>query len=194
MIKSVDEFMELSNSDDFHRFRTEEVPTDVLMDTLEQYPQMKLRVAQYRRLPNELLRILAQDPDPDVRLAIAQKYPLDDDIYLLLSKDPDETVRHYLAFNKRIPLPILKDMAESDESDFVRQPAREKYQARLRRETERRDKQERKDRQLSIQKLADDLDAMYGPAGPSGVDKAMAELTRTVILDNEAANRAPKTS
>ena len=102
----------------------------VWMELIENHHDMKVWVARNRTIPKEIINILSRDADPIVRDAISSKYSLDLDIYLLLSKDPDEGIRAKLAYNKGLPNFILKEMAENDISEFVRNEARLKYEQR----------------------------------------------------------------
>ncbi|EGT0638487.1 hypothetical protein JAF85_004837 [Citrobacter werkmanii] len=134
MIKNSAEFVSLRNSeipDEYNRAATEEAPLDVWMDLIENYHDMKVWVARNKSIPKEIIDILSRDINPIVRDAISSKYPLDFDIYLLLSKDPDDGIRVRLTYNKKLPTSILKEMAENDPSEFVRNEARLRYEQRI---------------------------------------------------------------
>lgn len=66
-----------------------------------------------------------------VRHAISMKYPLDRDVYFRLSNDSDEGIMAQLANNKRLPIFILKYLAYTDPSEFVRNKALNKYRERV---------------------------------------------------------------
>ncbi|SIO92689.1 hypothetical protein VSP9026_00307 [Vibrio spartinae] len=137
MIHSAKEFIRLRGSsepDDYMRAGTEEAPLDVWMEVIEKNKDMRVWVARNRAIPTEIIRKLAYDNDDLVRHAIASKYPLEEELYILFSKDPDEGVRNRIACNKRTPSYILKEMADSDSSDYIKENALEKYNERLRKE------------------------------------------------------------
>lgn len=134
MIKNSAEFVSLRSSeipDEYNRAATEEAPLDVWMDLIENYDDMRVWVARNKSIPKEIISILSRDKNPIVRDAISSKYPLDFDIYLQLSKDPDDGIRVRLTYNKKIPTSILKEMAENDPSEFVRNEARLRYEQRV---------------------------------------------------------------
>jgi hypothetical protein len=134
MIKNSAEFISLRSSeipDEYNRAATEEAPLDVWMDIIENYPDMKVWVARNRSIPKEIIDVLSRDINPIVRDAISSKYPLDFDIYLLLSKDPDNGIRARLTYNKKIPTSILKEIAENDPDEFVRNEAGLRYEQRV---------------------------------------------------------------
>lgn len=134
MIKNSAEFVSLRSSeipDEYNRAATEEAPLDVWMDLIENYDDMRVWVARNKSIPKEIISILSRDKNPIVRDAISSKYPLDFDIYLQLSKDPDDGIRVRLTYNKKIPTSILKEMAENDPSEFVRNEAKLRYEQRV---------------------------------------------------------------
>jgi len=132
-INSAEEFIELINSDDpASRMRagTESASSSVWFDVIKKYPKFKVWVARNRAVPKEVVDILCVDSDPMVRHAISTKYPLDIELYSKLAKDKDESIRSSLAYNRGFPLSLLKEMAESDSSDFVKKNASEMYKKR----------------------------------------------------------------
>ncbi|MDX6019778.1 hypothetical protein SIL08_05705 [Scandinavium sp. V105_16] len=132
-INSVEEFLELINSDDpANRMRsgTESASLSVWLNIIEKYPEFKVWVARNRTVPKEVIGILCVDPDPIVRHAISIKYPLDIEVYSKLAEDKDESIRSSLAYNRGFPIFLLKKMAENDPSDFVKKNASEMYKKR----------------------------------------------------------------
>ena len=133
MIYTTEEFIRLRNShipSEYNRAGTDEAPLSVWLNLIENVHEMKVWVARNRSIPKEIIYILSNDDDPVVRDAIASKYPLDIEIYLRLSQDSDEGIRAKLTYNKALPISILKEMSESDPSDFVRSQATDRYKQR----------------------------------------------------------------
>lgn len=88
----------------------------------------KHKVLMNKRLPLEVVSILAADPDVSVREEVAMKRaaaPLAD----LLSRDNSERVRRALAQNRKTPINILRELAH-DASPWVAQAANEMIQLR----------------------------------------------------------------
>ncbi|AKH62501.1 MULTISPECIES: hypothetical protein [Photorhabdus] len=134
MIHTIEEFVRLRNSNipaEYMRAGVDEAPLLIWKELIEKKPDMRVWVARNKTIPKEIIVALSKDDNPIVRDAIAAKYPLDMDIYLSLSKDPDEGIRARLTYNKGLPISILKEMSESDPSDFVKSQAIDRYQQRI---------------------------------------------------------------
>ena len=104
MIESAEQFVWLRRSelkDDYDRATNEEAPLDVWQEIVEDYPDMRGWVAHNRTVPDEILRLLAEDEDPAVRLRVAMKRQIPFDVLAMLADDPDEAVRE--AIERRAP-------------------------------------------------------------------------------------------
>lgn len=125
MIISVEEFVRLQRSNitsEFQRTITEEIPLPILREIIENEPELRTSVARNKKVPLEILRILADDEDADVRMAVADKRSLDEDLFEKLAKDSDDGVRGRIAYNKKTPLKLLQELA-LDQVDFIAEAA-----------------------------------------------------------------------
>lgn len=106
VISSAAEFARLRVSEDFaeqtratHEAADEHIWRDVITD----YPELKIWVARSKKVPLEILRLLAADPEPRVRCEVAAKRKLDHALFAALAKDQDESVRRAIALNVKCP-------------------------------------------------------------------------------------------
>lgn len=128
MIESAEEFIRLSLSDDpdeTWRSVHEEVPVDVLLKVIDQNPDLTTWVVHNKKVPIEILELLAKHHDPDVRIRVAQKRKLTEAIMMQLTDDVHETVRLTLAANAKATKKVLKKLS-TDEWEVVRDCAKEK--------------------------------------------------------------------
>ncbi|MBB5716786.1 hypothetical protein FHS94_003658 [Sphingomonas aerophila] len=64
-----------------------------------------------------VLDLLAADQDEDVRIAVAQKRKLTADLFSQLSRDPSPNVRQRIASNAKTPTDVLERLAsDADKS------------------------------------------------------------------------------
>jgi len=126
MITTPEEFLNLAHLDDDQsrqRLRSETAAESVWESIVSKYPQLKRAVTLNKNLPENILRMLAKDPDPLIRTDIAMKRALPEDIFVLLTDDPDEVVRARIAWNKKTPRNLLLKLA-ADASQLVSEPAK----------------------------------------------------------------------
>ncbi|TNE42681.1 MAG: HEAT repeat domain-containing protein [Alphaproteobacteria bacterium] len=127
-IKSAEEFVKLRCSDDLKEQEIAswgEADVSVWLRVIECYPEMKKWVAHNKKIPLEILRVLARDADYVVRTRVAEKRKLDQNLFELLAHDPDYGVRRRIALNRKVPRAILEQLA-GDEHEMVREAALER--------------------------------------------------------------------
>ncbi|KRE59425.1 hypothetical protein [Nostocoides sp. Soil756] len=125
MIESAEDFVRLRTSnlrDEYLRAAEEEASTNVWIDVINRYPDMRSWVAHNKSVPIEVLALLAVDPDPAVRSVVATRRKLTPELFHKLGADPDEAVRARIAYNKKVPLEILEALAV-DPAELVREGA-----------------------------------------------------------------------
>ena len=138
MITSAEEFIRLRFSDDIEEQRrsaVEEADISVWHEVLKQYPDNDERegaltptpygymneyisenanvrdgVALNKRLPDEIIRILAKDRSWRVRCTIAWKRKTPPDVLRELADDPDDSVRNKVAWHRKTPKDVLERM------------------------------------------------------------------------------------
>ena len=84
---------------------------------------VRRRVAENPRCPQELLTELAIDENPDVRIAVAENPNTIELVKEQLARDESVDVRYSLAENPNLPISILDLLAE-DENAYVAHRAR----------------------------------------------------------------------
>ena len=122
MIQSVEEFLRLRKSDsqnEYLRAANEEAPVEVWRNVLNKYPDMRQWVAYNKTIPEEIIRLLADDDDHKIRAIIARKRKAPLDILEKLALDSHESVRLAVATNKKIPKEILEKMKNDDWDTIV---------------------------------------------------------------------------
>lgn len=100
MIETAHEFVRLRNSSDPQEYRraiVEEVPTQVWMEIIDQYPAERVAVVQNKTVPLAVLGKLTDDPDARVRYLVAMKRKLSPDILECLAHDAGESIRMRVA-------------------------------------------------------------------------------------------------
>ncbi|WP_131745048.1 HEAT repeat domain-containing protein [Frankia sp. Cppng1_Ct_nod] len=130
MIETADEFVRLRQSEDreeYSRAAEEEAPVSVWIEVVERYPDMHFWVAHNKKVPIEVLRILARDGDDRVRGMVARKRKISEDILTALAADPDESVRNAVALNPRTPRALLEMLAR-DPWEVIRKNARKRIE------------------------------------------------------------------
>ena len=128
MITSADEFVRLGVSEipeEYLRAAEEEAPLPVWMDVISRFPEMRMWAALNKKIPIEILEILACDESASVRAAVADKRKLTLELFDLLARDHSEIVRLRVAYNKKLPIHLLKQLS-ADSSSLVSAAAMER--------------------------------------------------------------------
>ncbi len=136
MILSAEEFVRLRSSEDmgeYHLAAHAEAPIEVWLEVIEKYPDYKEWVAHNKKVPIEILEILADDLDDDVRFIVATKRKLTPELFLKLARDLDEGVRQRIACNPKVSIEILT-ILKDDHSKLVAESASKKLAERLEKE------------------------------------------------------------
>ena len=109
MILSAEEFVRLRTSEkeeEYNLAAHSEAPMEVWLEVIEKYPGYREWVAHNKKVPIEILEILANDSDDRVRSTVATKRKLSPKLFQKLAKDPDEGVRQRIACYP--PIDIIK--------------------------------------------------------------------------------------
>jgi hypothetical protein len=117
MIRDAEEFIRLRTSAtpaDYQRAATDEVPIEVWHEIIQHHANMRSWVAHNKTVPEEILTILARDPDPDVRLSVAMKNKLTSELMMKLADDEDKGVRRRIVYNKNASVEVLQKLANDD--------------------------------------------------------------------------------
>lgn len=125
MIESAEEFVRLRtsrNPEEYRRAAAEEATTEVWIDVIRRFPNMRSWVAHNKSVPLEILDRLSVDQSPDVRSVVADRRKLTPELFQRLATDPDESVRARIAYNKKVPLDVLEKLI-SDPAALVREAA-----------------------------------------------------------------------
>ena len=125
MIETAEEFKRLRESespDEYQRAANEEVSTHAWHQIIESLPEMRFWAAQNKKVPIEILRILAEDEDPKVRSMVAEKRKIGKEIKDILVQDADSSVRGRLAWNSKLETSYLRTLSKDPEG-FVREAA-----------------------------------------------------------------------
>ncbi|WNQ13373.1 hypothetical protein MJA45_10225 [Paenibacillus aurantius] len=119
MINSAEEFVKLrtsENPNEHLRAAWDEAPTDVWLEIIVTYLDMKFWVAQNKTVPLEILEILSDDSEWRVRHMVASKNKLSEKLQLKLASDKDPIIRSAVARNKKATLNVLQFLsADKDE-------------------------------------------------------------------------------
>lgn len=130
MIESAEEFVRLrfsENPQDYRRASSESASVEVWTEVVERYPEARFWVAHNKTVPLEILRLLADDPDPKVRSTVAMKRKLTPEILAQLATDPHEPVRLSVARHRMTPTSVLQELLPDDWSE-VRKLARDRIE------------------------------------------------------------------
>jgi hypothetical protein len=114
MMRTAEEFVSLRRSarqQDYLRAATDSASTEVWLEVITRFPDLRVWVAHNKTVPIEVLSILARDADPDIRMAVALKNKLSEDLFSLLAADPNDSVRERIACNKKTPTEVLRRLA-----------------------------------------------------------------------------------
>ena len=116
MIISAEEFKRLRESEipeEYHRAANEEASTSVWLDVIEKFPDLKVWVVHNKRIPLEILTILANDPDIAVRERVARtRKIIDTELFNVMANDPEEKVRYALACNTNMSIGHLGKISQ----------------------------------------------------------------------------------
>ncbi len=104
---------------DYEKARNIKKSSMFWFDFLEKYPDFKEEASLNKHLPDEILRLLAEDNNNNIRLTIAMKRRLPADVFELLSSDENESVRLAIARNPKASCEILQRMKD-DSWDEIR--------------------------------------------------------------------------
>ena len=111
MIKSVNEFIEICQSDDpkvYTRFNNDLITDEIGFAIIAEYPEMADNVAENKTISLNMINHLANDEYWQIRSRIARKPNLTRELFEKFANDPHESVRHRLVYNKNTPLDILE--------------------------------------------------------------------------------------
>jgi hypothetical protein len=114
MIESARQFVALRTSDrpeDYLRAANDSAETEVWLEVLRDFPEMKSWVAHNKSVPVEILDILAKDQNPEVRHSVAMKNKLSMQSMMMLASDSDESVRERIVYNKNAGEVVLQKLA-----------------------------------------------------------------------------------
>lgn len=114
MIETVAEFIRLVESDDpdeRRRSAWEDALPQVWKSLVEDHPDMRYWVAHNRTVPEEVLRILAADPEWRVRHRVASRRSCPSDILELLSNDTHDSIASLVAGHQNTPSSALWRLA-----------------------------------------------------------------------------------
>ena len=126
MILSPEEFVALRASEDpdeYRRSSREHADIGVWLQVIDRFPDFRKWVAHNKTIPEEVIRILATDPNEEVRWTIAMKRGIPADVLANLSGDNDETIRNRIARHPRVSRAILLRLSD-DPSAVVADVAR----------------------------------------------------------------------
>lgn len=115
MITSAAEFRRLRLSDDLaeqRRAATEAAPTEVWLEVIGTYPELREWVAVNKTVPLRVLALLAEDHDPRVRAGVASKRKLSEELFTRLAVDRSDTVRERIACNAKTPQELLRKLRD----------------------------------------------------------------------------------
>lgn len=128
MIKTVDEFISLRQSDNIdeqYRASHDTADLSLWLEVIKNYPDFKTWVIHNKTIQIEILEILCEDKDPKVRSDVARKRKINDAIFNTLSVDPDETVRYALMCNTNLSADKIKTI-KVDDSDWLREQLKDR--------------------------------------------------------------------
>lgn len=110
-MSELEEYLLLTEND-YEKARNIEKSSMFWFDFLKKYPDFKEEAALNKYLPDEILRLLAEDDNNDIRLTISMKRRLPADVFELLSSDENESVRLAIARNPKVSCEILQRMKD----------------------------------------------------------------------------------
>ena len=132
MIKSVDEFIRLRESEDpdeYHRAAHEEAPIEVWVELIDAHPDMRFWVVHNKTVPLSILATLSKDPTSRVRGIVAGKRKLSAELQIQIASDKHSSVRYALACNAKVTEEVLRILA-TDQEEFVREEALDRLKTR----------------------------------------------------------------
>lgn len=122
MIKTAEEFVRLRTSqepEEYSRAAESEAEVETWKDIILRFPEMREWVAHNKKIPEEIIRILAKDTDARVRYMIAAKNRTPPDVLGELARDRDESIRYRVACNKKAPKQVLEGMLGDEWATIV---------------------------------------------------------------------------
>lgn len=134
IIETVQEYIDLvklcnENRHDVLQLRWSMSSEHIWKEILAKYPDLKWEVAQNKKLPDAIKRMLAVDEDFYVRSSIARKHKIPEDLYLVFARDESESIRSRIAVRNDTPMEALELLA-LDSSEYVAQIARDQLDRR----------------------------------------------------------------
>ena len=114
MIENIEQFLFLIQQDDEEsgwRLDNEEASVSTWLQILEANEEFVGYVKLNKKLPVEILRLLASHESSNVRSIIANKRALPNELFETLSEDKVASVRARIACNKKVPLKVLEKLA-----------------------------------------------------------------------------------
>lgn len=121
MINSAEEFVRLRRSermDEYLKAAWDEAPSEVWLEVIKNYPNMREWVAHNKSIPVEIMEILANDVDERVRFNVATKNRLPEHLQLKLAKDSDCSVRKRIVYNKKATIQVLTLLLNDEDEDI----------------------------------------------------------------------------
>ncbi|MDH6593899.1 hypothetical protein M2165_003788 [Variovorax sp. TBS-050B] len=94
--------------------------SSVWEDVISSYRSHHMDVAQNRTIPPEVMRLLCQHGNEAVRATWADKRRLPEDLLRSLSDDPSSLVRKKIAANAKSPIDSVKKLALGSDEDVAR--------------------------------------------------------------------------
>ena len=91
----------------------------VWIDILTKYSEYKNEVSLNKNLPDQILKLLAEDDDWQIRSTIAMKRKLPYEVFFKLAFDKNESVRMSIALNRKTPFEVLNQMKNDSWKDIV---------------------------------------------------------------------------
>jgi hypothetical protein len=111
MILSTDEFVQLRDRNN-ERATRDCAPECVWLEIIAQHPEMKKWVVHNKTVPQSVLEMLADDPEPEIRFAVAMKRKTPSGLLEKPARDRDESVRLQVARNPKTPVHVLSLLTE----------------------------------------------------------------------------------
>ena len=94
------------------------------------FPDLKVWFVYNKTVPLEILHELSMDEDEVIRKRVADRRKLDEDLFWRLARDPGVSVRGTIAGNAKAPRLVL-DLLTGDSNDWVSSKAKEALEQRF---------------------------------------------------------------
>ena len=121
MINTIDEYLNLANSDnpiDNNKTKTEDLSLDVAMAIINDHPKRKSWLVHNKCISGEILQLLSVDEDVDVRFTVAMKKKCGRNIFKTLMNDSDFSVRLATIRNNKFPIDLLETMSNDNDIEI----------------------------------------------------------------------------